>query len=151
MRGVIQKVRQAHVEAEGQVIGQIDQGILVLLGITHDDTEEDMDWLIKKMTQLRIFPDEGGKMNLSLTDVGGGILVVSQFTLYANCKKGNRPSYTRSAPPDLAEQQYERFLELLGHRFEGKVQTGKFGAMMEVHLLNDGPVTIVLDSRQRDF
>jgi D-tyrosyl-tRNA(Tyr) deacylase len=151
MRAVIQRVRQARVETEGTVSGAIDQGLLVLLGITHDDGPADIEWLVKKMVNLRIFSDAEDKMNLSVTDVGGGILVVSQFTLFANAKKGNRPSYTRSAPPDISIPIYERFLLRLQENFSGPVQTGKFGAMMDVHLINDGPVTIILDTRQPDF
>lgn len=151
MRAVIQRVREARVEINGAVSGAIQQGLLVLLGITHEDQPSDTEWLVKKMVNLRIFSDAEDKMNLSVSDVGGGILVVSQFTLYANSKKGNRPSYTRSAPPDIAIPIYERFLEHLRANFSGSVETGEFGAMMDVHLLNDGPVTIILDSQQPDF
>jgi len=124
---------------------------LVLLGITHDDAEKDIDWIVKKLINLRIFKDEADKMNLSVQDVGGGILVVSQFTLFANSKKGNRPSYTRSAPPPLAIPLYERFLEKLRIAFSGPIQTGEFGANMQVSLLNDGPVTIILDSKNPEL
>lgn len=137
-------------EIEGRVSGQIDQGLLVLLGITHDDGPEDIQWLVRKMINLRIFSDEAGKMNHSVSDVGGGILVVSQFTLFANVKKGNRPSYVRSAPPDVSIPLYEAFLKHLREQFSGPVETGEFGAMMDVHLLNDGPVTILMDSRDPD-
>ena len=151
MRAIIQRVAHSKVVIDGETSGAIDQGLLVLLGITHTDTQADIDWLIKKITQLRIFKDDAGKMNLSVQDIGGGILVVSQFTLYASSKKGNRPSYIRSAPPPVAIPLYEDFLLDLRARFDGPVETGQFGAMMEVSLLNDGPVTIILDSQNQDF
>ncbi|MCB0844655.1 MAG: D-tyrosyl-tRNA(Tyr) deacylase [Bacteroidetes bacterium] len=150
MRAVIQRVSFSKVEVEGEVVGEIPQGLMVLLGITHEDNEDDIAWMIKKITQLRIFNDEAEKMNLSVQDVGGDILVISQFTLYANAKKGNRPSYIRSAPPDISIPLYEKFLEQLRVSFSGKVATGEFGASMQVSLLNNGPVTIILDSRE-DF
>lgn len=150
MRAVIQRVSEASVTIEGNITGQIEKGLLVLLGIAPDDTREDIDWLIKKMIQLRIFNDEEGKMNLSIQDVKGDFLIVSQFTLFADCKKGNRPSYTRSAPPMIAIPLYERFLAELKKQFEGKVEAGIFGADMKVRLLNDGPVTILLDTRNKD-
>lgn len=148
MRALIQRVSSAKVVIEDDISGQIGQGILVLLGITHDDSDKDIDWLIRKITQLRIFSDEEGKMNLSVQDVQGGLLVISQFTLYADSKKGNRPSYTKSAPPATAIPLYEAFLHNLRQTFAGKVETGKFGADMKVSLLNDGPVTIMLDSKE---
>lgn len=148
MRAVIQRVSQSKVVVEGRTTGEIEKGLLVLLGVTHTDERSDIDWLIKKITNLRIFNDENGKMNLSVKDIGGDILVVSQFTLYADSKKGNRPSYIRSAPPDFSIPMYENFVELLALNFEGKVATGEFGAMMEVSLLNNGPVTIILDSKE---
>lgn len=151
MRLVIQRVKNAQVEIEGSVVGKIGQGLLVLLGIAHEDQEADAHWLLKKLLNLRIFSDEDGKMNLSVQDVQGEILLVSQFTLYANVKKGNRPSYIRSAPPEISIPIYDRFLQLLQEQFSGLVATGHFGAMMEVSLLNDGPVTLILDSRQKDF
>ena len=150
MRAVIQRVSFSKVEVEGEVVGEIPQGLMVLLGITHEDNEDDIAWMIKKITQLRIFNDEAEKMNLSVQDVGGDILVISQFTLYANAKKGNRPSYIRSAPPDISIPLYEKFLEQLRVSFSGKVATGEFGASVQVSLLNNGPVTIILDSRE-DF
>jgi len=151
MRVVVQRVAFSKVEIEGQVSGEIEKGLLVLLGITHDDDEKDMDWLIKKIINLRIFKDDQDKMNLSVQDVEGGILVVSQFTLFANSKKGNRPSYTRSAHPDIAIPLYEKFLAKLNAAFSGPIQTGEFGANMQVSLLNDGPVTIILDSKDPEF
>lgn len=151
MRAVIQRVAHARVEVAGQISGEIGPGLLVLLGITHDDTQADIEWLLKKMLQLRIFQDEEGKMNLSVQDVQAGLLIVSQFTLYADSKKGNRPSFIRSAPPAVAVPLYESFLTQLRQRYTGKVAEGVFGAMMDVSLLNEGPVTIILDSRQQDF
>ncbi|MEM7036904.1 MAG: D-aminoacyl-tRNA deacylase [Bacteroidota bacterium] len=151
MRAILQRVQHAKVEIDGKISGQTGPGLLVLLGITHDDTEADIAWLTKKMLQLRIFSDDAGKMNLSVKDIGGGLLIVSQFTLFANVKKGNRPSYVRSAPPDVAIPMYERFLAHVRSVFSGPVETGEFGAMMEVSLLNDGPVTIILDSKQPDY
>ncbi len=151
MRAVIQRVRFSKVEVAGQIVGEIPQGLLVLLGITHDDGPADIDWLVRKIPQLRIFNDEQDKMNLSVQDIGGDILVISQFTLYANSKKGNRPSYIRSAPPEVSIPLYESFLASLRQQFSGKVATGEFGAMMAVSLLNDGPVTIILDSREQEF
>jgi D-tyrosyl-tRNA(Tyr) deacylase len=146
MRALIQRVAHARVEIEGKVSGEIGQGLLVLLGITHDDTEKDIDWLVNKLCKLRIFTDDEGKMNLSVSDVGGDMLVVSQFTLHADTKKGTRPSYVKAARPEVAIPLYEQFLGKLRDTFNGKVETGEFGAMMAVSLLNDGPVTILLDT-----
>ncbi|MFK7924305.1 MAG: D-aminoacyl-tRNA deacylase [Bacteroidia bacterium] len=148
MRTVIQRVQHSKVVVEDQTIGEIGRGLMVLLGVTHDDNETDIKWLVKKITKMRIFNDDAGKMNLSVEDIGGDILVVSQFTLYANARKGNRPSYIRSAPPDVSIPLYEQFVETLRASFTGQVATGEFGAMMEVSLLNDGPVTIILDSKE---
>lgn len=146
MRALIQRVSKASVDVEGKQIGSIAQGILILLGITHTDTEKDIDFLVKKIIQLRIFKDEAGKMNLSVQDIKGELLIISQFTLYADYAKGNRPSYMRSAPPDIAIPLYERTIKAFESAFSGKVSTGEFGADMKVSLLNDGPVTIMLDS-----
>ena len=151
MRALIQRVSHAAVEVENQTVGKIDAGLLVLLGITTEDDEQDIQWLIKKIIQLRIFNDEEGKMNRSVQDIGGDLLVISQFTLFADCKKGNRPSYIRSAHPDIAIPIYEQFLKLLQMQFSGNVETGEFGAAMKVNLLNDGPVTLMLDSKQKSF
>lgn len=151
MRVLLQRVKRASVHVENRETGAIGPGILVLLGITHEDGEDDIAWLVKKITQLRIFKDEEGKMNLSVQDIGGGILVVSQFTLFGNSKKGNRPSYVRSAPPDISIPLYERFVKVLSDVFSGPVATGEFGAMMEVSLINDGPVTLMIDSKERGF
>lgn len=151
MRVIIQRVSEAKVEIEGRVNGKIGQGLLVLAGFTHDDSAKDLEWMIKKLLQLRIFRDAEEKMNLSVSDVGGGILVVSQFTLYAQSKKGNRPSYIRSAPPAISIPLYEQFVGMLRASYSGPIQTGEFGADMKVSLLNDGPVTILIDSRDPDF
>ena len=146
MRALIQRVSQASVVVEGNTIGSIGRGILILLGITHTDTEKDIDFLVKKITQLRIFTDEAGKMNLSVQEIKGELLIISQFTLYADYAKGNRPSYMRSAPPAVAIPLYEQAVAAFRAAFLGKVATGEFGADMKVSLLNDGPVTIMLDS-----
>ena len=150
MRTIIQRVSHAKVEVEGKVIGQIEAGLLILLGITHADTDQDIDWLVKKIPNLRIFNDAEDKMNLSVTDIGGEMLVISQFTLYADAKKGNRPSYIRSAPPDFSIPMYEKFLTRMREAFPGKVAEGEFGADMKVALINDGPVTIVIDSHNKE-
>jgi D-aminoacyl-tRNA deacylase len=147
MRIVIQRASEAFVRIEGAIVGQIEQGLLVLLGIEHDDTEKDADYLLQKLINLRIFSDADGKMNLSVQDANGGILVVSQFTLHAATKKGNRPSYIRAARPEQAIPLYEYFLASLQQQFIGKIQTGQFGADMKVALVNDGPVTIIMDSK----
>lgn len=151
MRAVVQRVNFSKVVVEGEAVGEIQQGLLVLLGITHEDGEADMDYLIRKITQLRIFIDHEGKMNQSVVDIDGAIQVVSQFTLYADTKKGNRPSYMRAAPPNVAEPLYHSFLEKLSKNFQGPIATGTFGAYMQVSLLNDGPVTILLDSKQPEY
>jgi D-tyrosyl-tRNA(Tyr) deacylase len=147
MRIVIQRVSEAAVKIEGNIVGEIQKGLLVLLGIEHDDTEKDADYLLQKLINLRIFSDSDGKMNVSVQDVNGGILVVSQFTLHAATKKGNRPSYIRAARPEQAIPLYEYFLASLQNQFSGKIQTGQFGADMKVALENDGPVTIIMDSK----
>ena len=147
MRAVIQRVKEAKVEVGGDIIGKIGEGFLVLLGVRKDDSEEDVRYLVDKVMGLRIFEDEAGKMNLSITDLKGQILAVSQFTLYADSRKGRRPSFDEAAPPDVAERLYELFVEEI--RKSGiKVETGKFRALMDVHLINSGPVTILLDSRK---
>lgn len=150
MRIVIQRVTQASVVIEGKVKGEIEQGLLLLAGFCGDDTEEDLKWMAGKVVQLRIFGDSEGKMNLSVQDVQGDILVISQFTLYANTKKGNRPSYINAAPPVVAIPLYECFVALLEDALGKKVQTGEFGADMKVSLLNDGPVTIVMDTKNKE-
>ena len=145
MRFVIQVVKEASVKVEGETVGQIGKGYLVLIGVSDSDTEAVADKMIRKMTGLRIFADENGKTNLSLADVGGSLLLVSQFTLYANCKKGNRPSFIEAGAPDKAEALYEYIIREC-RKTVPDVQTGKFGAEMEVSLVNDGPFTILLDS-----
>lgn len=147
MRFVIQRVKEAAVRVDGQTIGGIEKGYLVLLGISDSDTEQTADKMIRKMIGLRIFEDENGKTNLSLADVDGSLLLVSQFTLYANCKKGNRPSFTEAGAPDRANELYEY---VIGEckKSVPDVQTGSFGAEMEVSLINDGPFTIILDSEK---
>lgn len=145
MKFVTQRVKQASVKVEGSVIGEIEKGYLVLIGVSDKDTEAVADKMIKKMIGLRIFEDAEGKTNLSLADVGGSLLLVSQFTLYANCKKGNRPSFIEAGAPDKANQLYEYIIEE-SKKSVSVVQTGRFGAEMEVSLINDGPFTILLDS-----
>ena len=147
MKFVIQRVKNASVEVENRVVGKIDEGFLVLIGVTHDDTKKTADILIKKLLNLRIFKDENDKMNLSLKDVGGELLLISQFTLYADCKKGNRPSFVKSAKYDIANELYEYVIDEC-KKTSIKVETGIFGADMKVSLLNDGPVTIILDSEE---
>ena len=144
MKVVVQRVKNAEVKVDGKIVGKIGKGFLVLLGITHNDTKENADFLVKKVCNLRVFEDENEKMNLSLKDVNGELLVVSQFTLYANCNDGNRPSFTDAAKPDLANDLYEYFCDKC--REKGfNVQKGIFGADMKVSLLNDGPVTIIIE------
>ena len=148
MRVVLQRVSHASVTVEEKVVGKIKRGFLLLVGVTHDDTMEDMEYLVRKIVQMRIFEDEEGKLNRSIQDIGGEILSVSQFTLYADTKKGNRPSFSKAAPGDVALKMFEQFNGLL--RDTGiPVETGQFGADMKVELLNDGPVTIMLDSKTR--
>lgn len=145
MRVVVQRVSKAHVRVDGQVVGEIDKGLVVLIGVTHTDTEEDARWLARKVVGLRIFEDKAGKMNLSVQDVGGSVLVVSQFTLYADARKGRRPSFVNAARPDVAEPLIETFCRQI-EEMGVPVATGRFGAMMQVCLCNEGPVTIVVDS-----
>ena len=144
MKVLIQRVKEAEVKVDGQTTGKIDDGFLVLIGITHTDTKEIADYLVKKLINLRIFEDENGKMNLSLKDINGAILLVSQFTLYADCSGGNRPSFTEAAKPDLANELYEYIISECKKKVD-KAETGIFGADMKVSLLNDGPVTIMLE------
>ena len=148
MKAVIQRVSRAEVRVDGQTIGRIDRGLLVLLGIGRSDTDADSDWMIHKLLNLRIFPDDAEKMNRSVTDVAGGILVVSQFTLYGDARKGTRPSFSDAMPPAEAAAFYERFMAQLRAATALPVAEGKFAAMMDVELINDGPVTIILSSAQ---
>ena len=150
MRVVIQRVSEASVSINGNIKSKINRGLLILLGIEEADTKEDIGWLCGKLCRLRIFDDENKVMNLSITDIKGEILVISQFTLHASTKKGNRPSYIKAARPEMAIPLYENFVEELRKLFEGPVFTGEFGAMMDVSLVNNGPVTIVIDSKTRE-
>lgn len=150
MRAVIQRVKGCKVDISGQTVGSIDSGILVLLGVEAADTTEDIEWLVGKISRLRIFDDENGVMNLDINQVGGRALVVSQFTLYASTKKGNRPSYIRSAPEPISRPMYEQFVARLEQVLGTKVETGQFGADMQVSLVNDGPVTICIDTKNKE-
>ncbi len=150
MRAVIQRVSQGSVTIEGKIKSSIGKGLMILLGIENADTQEDIDWLAKKIVQMRIFSDAEDKMNLSVKDVGGDIIVVSQFTLHAQTKKGNRPSFIRAARPETAIPLYQSFVDSLEQLLEKKIGTGEFGAMMDVALVNDGPVTIVMDTKDRE-
>ena len=150
MRVVIQRVSTSKVLISHEVVGEIGLGFTILLGVESEDNSDDIEWLVNKITNLRIFSDQEGKMNLSLTDVEGEVLVISQFTLYASCKKGNRPSFIKSAKPNISEPLYLQFIELLQQRVDKKVQSGEFGADMQVEIVNDGPVTILLDSKNRE-
>ena len=145
MRAVVQRVSRAEVTIGGVSIGRIGEGILALVAISRQDTEKDLQWMAKKIIELRIFSDAEGKLNLSLQDVRGQILIVSQFTLYGDCRKGRRPSYTEAAPPAEAERLYQDFVSIV-RQYVPDVQTGQFQAMMEVSLVNSGPVTLILDS-----
>ena len=144
MKLVVQRVKNAKVEVDGKTVGIINQGFLVLLGVTHTDTRSEADYLVKKLCNLRVFEDDNGKMNLGLKDIGGELLIVSQFTLYADCTQGNRPSFINAAKPDVANELYEYFCEKCMEQ-NIKVEKGIFGADMKVSLLNDGPVTIILE------
>jgi len=150
MRVVIQRVKSASVTIERQIVGKIASGLLILLGIEDCDTFEDIQWLCAKIARLRIFDDANGIMNKSIIDVDGEMLVVSQFTLFASTKKGNRPSYIRASKPDVAIPMYEQFVAVLENETGKKVETGQFGAMMDVELINDGPVTIVIDTKSKE-
>lgn len=150
MRAVVQRVSSARVMVEGEATGEIGRGLLILLGVAHGDTAADGEWLAQKLAALRIFEDDTGKMNRSVVDLAGGALVVSQFTLLASTRKGNRPSFNDAAPPAVAIPLYEQFVAQLTTLIGRPVATGRFGAMMQVSLVNDGPVTLVLDSRQRE-
>jgi len=148
MIALLQRARDAKVTIDGQISGQIDHGLLILLGVFEDDSSEDVEYLAEKSANLRIFNDEDDKMNLSVKDVGGSALMVSQFTLCADTKKGRRPSYIHAADPDMATELYEEFMQQLRQQ-DVEVASGEFGAMMDVHLVNEGPVTIILDSKNR--
>jgi D-aminoacyl-tRNA deacylase len=150
MRVLLQRVLNAAVEVEGRTVGQINQGLLLLIGVETDDSPEDILWLAGKISRLRIFADENGAMNRSLQDIDGELLAVSQFTLYASTKKGNRPSFVRAAPPQQAEQLFEQFCSVLSIEANRPVERGIFGAHMKIDLVNDGPVTLWIDSKQRE-
>ena len=150
MRAVVQRVTQAGVSIDGKLRSSIGQGLLVFIGIEEPDGQEDITWLSGKICRMRIFDDAAGVMNLSVTEINGEILVISQFTLHASTRKGNRPSYMRAARPETAIPLYEKFVNQLGSDLGKEVKTGEFGAMMQVSLINDGPVTIVIDSQMRE-
>ena len=145
MRVVLQRVSEASVSIAGEVVGEVGEGLLLLMGFTDGDDEGTLRWMAEKVTGLRVFSDGEGKMNLSLDDVGGDVLAISQFTLYGDTRKGRRPSFIHAAPPDIAIPLYDRFLELLAAATTGRVESGEFGAMMDVALVNAGPVTLVLE------
>lgn len=150
MRVVIQRVSEASVSIANSEVASIQKGLMILLGIVNDDTQEDMDWLCNKILNLRIFPDENNVMNTSLIDAKGDVILVSQFTLHASTKKGNRPSYIKAAKPEMAIPLYEKFIEMLQIGLGKQIQTGEFGADMKVQLVNDGPVTIIIDSKNKE-
>lgn len=150
MRILIQRVSKASVQIDGKIISKIDEGLLILVGIENEDNEDDINFLAKKIVNLRIFDDEKGIMNLSVLDLEGDILVISQFTLHANTKKGNRPSYIKAAKPEISITLYEKFCYVLSEMLHKKVKTGVFGADMKVELINDGPVTIWIDSKNKE-
>jgi len=150
MRAVIQRVSEASVVIDGRINGQINQGLLILLGIEDSDNQSDIEWLTKKIVQLRIFSDEAGLMNKSILDIDGNVLLICQFTLYGQTKKGNRPSFIRASKPDIAIPLYERFTQELKIGLGKAIQTGIFGADMQVSLINDGPVTIIIDTKNKE-
>ena len=150
MRVVIQRVTRASVTIAGELKSSIGRGMMILVGFCNEDTDQDLDWAVKKIAQLRIYDDEQGVMNKSIEETGGEILAVSQFTLYASCKKGNRPSYIRAAKPDISVPLYDAFCEKLQERLQKPIKTGVFGADMQVELINDGPVTICIDTKNID-
>lgn len=150
MRILIQRVSQAEVSIENKIKSSISQGLLLLIGIEDSDTLDDVEWLVKKVSSIRLFDDENGVMNLSVTDIQGEVMVVSQFTLHASTKKGNRPSYIRASKPDKAIPLYESFIQTIEKKIGKKVATGEFGAMMKINLINNGPVTIFIDSKNKE-
>jgi len=150
MRVIIQRVSEASVKVDSKIVTDIQKGLLVLVGIEDTDTQEDIDWLAGKIVKMRIFGDENDIMNCSVQDIDGDIIVVSQFTLHASTKKGNRPSYIKASKPEFAIPMYEKFVQALEKEFQKKIQTGIFGADMKVSLINDGPVTILIDSQNRE-
>ena len=150
MRAVIQRVSQSNVKVSGEVIGEIKGGLMVLVSFVDEDNDTDLDWMTKKIVNLRIFNDDEGKMNRSVQDVGGDILLISQFTLHGSTKKGNRPSFIKAAKPDIANVMYEKFIKILEQSLGKEIQTGEFGGDMKVSLVNDGPTTIIIDSKDRE-
>ncbi len=150
MRVVVQRVKEASVSVSEKIIGLIDHGLVVFVSFVDDDTMDDLDWMSKKIINLRIFNDEDYKMNNSLLDVDGNILLISQFTLHASTKKGNRPSFIKAAKPDFANDMYQKFIRILEDKFGSSIQTGEFGADSKVGLVNDGPTTIIIDSKDRE-
>lgn len=150
MRVVVQRVSQSNVKVSGEVIGEIKEGLMVLVSFVDEDNDTDLDWMTKKIINLRIFNDDEGKMNRSVQDVGGDILLISQFTLHGSTKKGNRPSFIKAAKPDFANVMYERFIKVLEQSLGKEIQTGEFGGDMKVSLVNDGPTTIIIDSKDKE-
>lgn len=150
MRVVIQRVKEASVSVQGVKISEIQKGLLILVGVETQDTQQDIDWLVAKVAKLRIFEDPLGAMNVSLQDIGADVIVVSQFTLHASTKKGNRPSFIKAAKPEVAIPLYQEFVDSLEKQLDKKIQTGQFGAMMDVALINDGPVTIMIDTKNKE-
>ncbi|MBU82233.1 MAG: D-tyrosyl-tRNA(Tyr) deacylase [Flammeovirgaceae bacterium] len=150
MRVVVQRVSQSNVKVSGEVIGEIKEGLMVLVSFVDEDNDTDLDWMTKKIINLRIFNDDEGKMNRSVQDVGGDILLISQFTLHGSTKKGNRPSFIKAAKPDFANVMYERFIKVLEQSLGKEIQTGEFGGDMKVSLINDGPTTIIIDSSNKE-
>ena len=150
MRVVVQRVSQSNVKVSGEVIGEIKEGLMVLVSFVDEDNDTDLGWMTKKIINLRIFNDDEGKMNRSVQDVGGDILLISQFTLHGSTKKGNRPSFIRAAKPDFANVMYERFIKVLEQSLGKEIQTGEFGGDMKVSLVNDGPTTIIIDSKDKE-
>ena len=150
MRVVVQRVSQSNVKVSGEVIGKIKEGLMVLVSFVDEDNDTDLGWMTKKIINLRIFNDDEGKMNRSIQDVGGDILLISQFTLHGSTKKGNRPSFIKAAKPDFANVMYEKFIKILEQSLGKRIQTGEFGGDMKVSLINDGPTTIIIDSKDRE-
>ena len=150
MRVVVQRVSQSNVKVSGEVIGEIKEGLMVLVSFVDEDNDTDLGWMTKKIINLRIFNDDEGKMNRSVQDIGGDILLISQFTLHGSTKKGNRPSFIKAAKPDFANVMYERFIKVLEQSLGKEIQTGEFGGYMKVSLINDGPTTIIIDSKDKE-
>ena len=150
MRVVVQRVSQSNVKVSGEIIGEINEGLMVLVSFVDEDNDTDLGWMTKKIINLRIFNDDEGKMNRSVQDIGGDILLISQFTLHGSTKKGNRPSFIKAAKPDFANVMYERFIKVLEQSLGKEIQTGEFGGDMKVSLVNDGPTTIIIDSKEKE-